>query len=142
MILKAGINKLSIILLLCFSGIPFPARAADFDGSTPVFCAITRMLECQKKSGCEQVFPEEAGLPTFLKIDFKNRVVSGISTTEDGKPRTTEIKSIQRDKGHLILQGFEIRAWSVTIGEKTGKMTMAVAGEEDGFVLFGTCVVP
>ena len=53
MILKAGINKLSIILLLCFSGIPFPARAGDFDGSTPVFCAITRMLECQKKSGCE-----------------------------------------------------------------------------------------
>jgi len=121
---------------------PFPARAADFDGSTPVLCAITKMLECQKKSGCEQVFPEEVGLPPFAKIDFQNRVISTTGATEDGKTRTTEIKSIQRDRGHLILQGFEIRAWSVTIGEKSGKMTMAVAGEEDGFVLFGTCVVP
>ncbi len=141
MIRKTGIHTLSIILFLGFIGLWFPARAADFDGSTPAFCAITRMLECQK-GGCEPVFPEEVGLPTFFKIDFKNRVVSGISTKEDGTPRTTEIKSIQREKGHIILQGFEIRAWSVTLGEKTGKMTMAVAGEEDGFVLFGTCMVP
>jgi len=142
MVGKIGIRKVNIILLLCFSGMPFPAWAADFDGSTPVFCAITRMLECQNKSGCEQVFPEEVGLPPFAKIDLQNRVISATGATKDGKTRTTEIKSIQRDRGHLILQGFEIRAWSVTIGEKTGKMTMAVAGDEDGFVLFGTCVVP
>ena len=142
MVGKIGIRKVSMILLLCFSGMPFPARAADFDGSTPVLCAITKMLECQKKSGCEQVLPEEVGLPPFAKIDFQNRVISTTGATEDGKTRTTEIKSIQRDRGHLILQGFEIRAWSVTIGENIGKMTMAVAGEEDGFVLFGTCVVP
>jgi hypothetical protein len=38
--------------------------------------------------------------------------------------------------------GRELRAWSVVIGEKTGKMTLALAGEDDGFVLFGTCMVP
>jgi len=117
-------------------------RVGPSSGLPPVFCAITKMLECQKKSGCEQVLPDEVGLPPFEKIDFQNRVISTTGATEDGKTRTTEIKSIQRDRGHLILQGFEIRAWSVTIGERTGKMTMAVAGEEDGFILFGTCVVP
>jgi len=126
-------------IFLCFCGFFAPAGAAEFDGSTPLFCAFSKAMECQPKSVCEQVFPEEVGLPTFVKIDFKNKLVSA---TEEGKTRTTEIKTVHRADGQLILQGYEARSWTVIIGEKTGRMTLAVAGEDDGFVLFGSCMVP
>ena len=124
---------------LCYLGVFAPAGAAEFDGSTPLLCAFTRAVECDPKGGCEQVLPEEVGLSTFVKIDFQKKIVS---LPESGSTRTTEIKSFERVDGKLILMGSEVRAWSVTIGEKTGKMTLAVAGEDDGFVLFGSCMAP
>ncbi len=130
---------IAIAIFLCFIGIPGPVRAAEFDGSTPFFCAFNRAMECQPMSFCEPVFPEEVGLPALIKIDLKNKTVSG---GQEGKIRTTEIKNLHRADGQLILQGYEARSWTLIIGEKTGRMTLAVAGEEDGFVLFGTCMAP
>ena len=106
----------------------------------PRFSApFPRRWSVNRKSACEQVFPEEVGLPTFVRIDFKSKLVSA---TQEGKTRTTEIKSLYQADGQLILQGYEARSWSLVIGEETGRMTLAVAGEDDGFVLFGTCMVP
>ena len=136
-------NKIMGISLLLFLGaISFSAQAADIDGSTPIFCAFTKAMQCHHQQGCDQVSPEDVNLPTFVKVDFKNKLVSAISETPEGKTRTTEIKSFQRVDGQLVLQGHEARAWSVIIGEKTGKVTLALASEEDGFLLFGTCIVP
>jgi hypothetical protein len=79
------------------------------------------------------------GVPGIVRIDFKNKLVSA---TQEGKTRTTEIKSLHRADGQLIRQGYEARSWSLVIGEKTGRMILAVAGEDDGFVLFGTGMAP
>ena len=127
------------VFFLCFLGVSVPAGAAEFDGSTTLFCAFSKAMQCQPTSFCELVFPEEVGLPTLIKIDFKNKRVTAAQVGED---RTTEIKAMQRADGQLILQGYEARSWSLVIGEKTGRMSLAVAGEDDGFVLFGTCMVP
>ncbi len=139
MILKIKALLVTAVLFLCLVGVSTQVGAADFDGSTPIICAFNKAMECQPKSVCEQVFPEEVGLPPFVKIDFKNKLVTSV---EEGKTRTTEIKNFERVDGQLILMGREVRAWSVTIGEKTGRMTLVMAGEEDGFVLFGTCIIP
>jgi hypothetical protein len=129
------------VFFLCFFGVSVPAGAAeaDFDGSTPLFCAFNRAMECQPAGFCELVFPEEVGLPPLVKIDFKNKKVNA---TEEGKTRTTEIKNFYRADGQLILQGYEARSWTLIIGEKTGRMTLAVAGEDGGFILFGSCMAP
>jgi hypothetical protein len=127
------------IFFLCFLWVSPPAGAAEFDGSMPLLCAFTKAMQCDPQGGCEQVLPEEVGLSTFVKIDFQKKIVT---MPEPGNTRTTEIKSFERVDGKLILMGRELRAWSVVIGEKTGKMTLALAGEDDGFVLFGTCMVP
>jgi hypothetical protein len=139
MIQKMNGFLIATVFFLCFLGVSAPAGAADFDGSTPILCAFTKAMECDPKGGCEQVLPEEVGLSTFVKIDFQKKIVS---MPEPGSTRTTEIKSFERVDGKLILMGSEVRAWSVVIGEKTGKMTLAMAGEEDGFVLFGSCMIP
>ena len=35
-----------------------------------------------------------------------------------------------------------MRSWSMTIDQTTGDMTVAIAGDDIGFVLFGVCTVP
>ncbi len=128
-----------VIALLLWGFLSFPAQGADIDGSTPVFCAFSRAMECHFRMGCQPVMPEDVLLPNFVKIDFQKKI---ISMPEAGATRTTEIKSFLRADGKIILQGHEVRAWSVIIHEKTGQFTLAVASEEDGFILFGNCMAP
>lgn len=134
------IPRLIFVLLLLAIGGSLPVRAADLDGSAPIYCAFTRSLECQAKTGCDTVLPEEVSLPSFIRIDFQKNIVT--SMEEGEKSLTTQIKSFQRQDANLTLQGAEKRAWSLVIARKTGKMTLAVAGEDDGFVVFGSCVAP
>jgi hypothetical protein len=43
----------------------------------------------------------------------------------------------------MILSGAEGgRGWSVLVHEGTGKMSAAVAGDGEGFVIFGQCTLP
>ncbi len=132
-------KKMSIIAFLFWGFLSFPAQGADIDGSTPVFCAFSRAMECHFRMGCQPVMPEDVLLPNFVKIDFQKKI---ISMPEAGATRTTEIKSFLRTEGKIILQGHEVRAWSVIIHEKTAQFTLAVASEEDGFMLFGNCMAP
>ena len=132
-------KKMGIIGLLLWGWLSLPVQAAEVDGSAPAFCAFTRAVECRYQVGCDQIMPEDVLLPTFIKIDFAKKV---ISMPQFGSNRTTEIKSFMRVDGKLILQGHEVRAWSLIINEKTAQMTLAVASEEDGFILFGNCMVP
>jgi hypothetical protein len=128
-----------IFTVLLLTGASLSAQAADFDGSAPIYCALTKVLECQGSKGCEYVFPEEVFLPGFIRIDFQKSLV----TAKRGEEvLTTGIKNVLHQDGNIILQGLEHRAWSLMIGEKTGRLTLAVAGEDDGFVIFGSCMVP
>jgi len=44
--------------------------------------------------------------------------------------------------GMLILQGVENgRGWTLSIAEATGKMVLTVSGDEEGFVVFGACIL-
>ncbi len=129
---------LFLIMLLVIGG-SLPARGADFDGSSPIYCAFTKILECQGQKGCDYVFPEDVSLPTFVRIELQKNLISAV---RGGETRTTQIKHLVRQDGYLILQGIEQRAWSVMIEEKTGRMTLAVAGQDDGFVIFGSCMAP
>ncbi len=132
------IPRVIFIMLLLIGG-SLSARAADFDGSSPIYCAFTKILECQGQKGCDYVFPEEVFLPTFVRIELQKNL---ISAARAGETLTTEIKHLQRQDGYIILQGIERRAWSLIIEEKSGKMTLAVAGQDDGFVVFGSCMAP
>ncbi len=128
------------LAVLLLGGSSLSVQAAGFDGSAPtIYCAFHKVLECEGKKGCESVSPEEVFLPPFIRIEFQKNAISAM---QGEKTMTTEIKNLQRKDGNIILQGMEKRAWSLTIAEKTGKLTLAVAGEEDGFVVFGTCMAP
>ena len=126
-----------VLLLICIS--PVHALAGDFDGSKNLLFATIQIFECEANAKCEQVTPEEINFAQFLKINFKKKEITG--TRKNGDVITSKIENVVSNEGMLMLQGVEHgRAWSMVIKQATGNATMAAAGEQESFVVFGACI--
>jgi hypothetical protein len=125
--------------------LPLSAFAGDFDGSRTLLCSLNNAMECTVEAGCKQVTPDSIAAPDFLKIEFKKKIISGISEGTSG--RTTTIENSEFIDGKLILQGAEdgvegVRdglGWSMAIMEDSGRMVLTGSGNDVGFVIFGAC---
>jgi hypothetical protein len=125
---------LALPLLMSPNAIP----AADFDGSRPLLMAIINVVECQPGGACENVTPQDAGLPRFLEIDVGKKEISEIGDAQE--ERRTMIQNVTQGEGVLILQGAQNgRGWSLTITEASGEAVATVSDPLSGFVLFGAC---
>jgi hypothetical protein len=135
-------NKLMLLLLVCLSLciITNSTEGAQFDGSRTLICALIEIHECAPGGDCQRVRAEDINIPQFFTIDVKTNKIQG--TNPDGTVRSTAIERLEHVSGKLILQGGEEgKGWTLAIDEKTGKMSLAIAGEEAGFVIFGACIV-
>jgi hypothetical protein len=115
-----------------------PALAADFDGTKPLICAVTTIMECDAGQ-CDRYAPEgtPAGAPRFIKVDVVTKEV----TASAGRKST--LGSIAHVDGRLILHGGENgRGWTATIDEDTGEMSAGVIDKDHTFSLFGACTTP
>jgi hypothetical protein len=140
-------TTLKSVLLLCVAVatlcmIPVHRAWADLDGSVPIICGITSAAGCDTIDGCEAAAAEDLGLPQFFKVDFKAKKISALGVLEEGMKKETEIRAFERREGMLILQGVDLRGWSMVITEKIGKMTLTASGVEEAFVFFGACIIP
>ena len=110
---------------------------AAIDGSAPLLCSPSTVMECDAGS-CERVTADDSDLPSFLRIDVPNKLVTALPAG-----RRTTIKTVVRLDGRLILQGSEAtRSWTATIAEDTGRLSIAVADPDHIFAVFGACIVP
>ena len=124
--------------------LPATASSEQFDGKRPLLCSAFRMFECELATGCVAVTAEEIGAAGSWTIDFKNKQFTG--TTEASLPNA--IDHVQLLDGKLFLSGVQDGlpvqrdgvAWSVSINNPDGVMTMMVAGEGVGIVGLGSCV--
>ena len=121
---------------LCTPGL---AGASDFDGSHNLLCAPTDAVQCEGAGECERKEVEVLNMAKFLYVDFKAKkllgTVEGASSEE-----TSPIQNTQKLEGMTLVQGAENgRGWSLAIDKGTGDMTLAIAGDDVGFVLFGVC---
>jgi len=140
---ELGMNKIKLmgLALLCIIVTPLSIAAADFDGSKPLLCATIETFECGSDIECQRGTAQSINLPQFLKIDFKEKKISGIR--ESGEVLTTEIENMERSDGKLVLQGTQNnKGWSMLINEATGKMTITVSDDQVGFMVFGACINP
>jgi hypothetical protein len=111
------------------------AAAGPYDGSRPFLCAVTTVMECDASGGCERQIPD-VNSPKFVKFDVAARTVSAAQ-------RKSQLKSVARVDGELILQGSENgRGWSATIDEETGRMAAAIVDNDHVFSMFGDCTIP
>ena len=133
----AAIGRLALAGLILAAGAG-PAAAADFDGTKPLVCAVTTIMECDAGQ-CDRYAPPDAppGAPAFFKID-----VGAKSITASAGRKSTLMTTLHVN-GRLVLQGGENgRGWSATIDEDTGVMSAAVVDEDHTFSLFGACTTP
>jgi hypothetical protein len=133
-----SITQYAGLVVVLFVGIQGTAFASDFDGSKKLRCVPTDASECSGAGECGRVTVEEINIPKWIYIDFKKKTLSG--TDSDGEAETTAIENVQVNEGQTILQGAENgRAWSMVIDQMSGDVSIAIAGDETGFVLFGVC---
>jgi hypothetical protein len=132
-------KKASLVIaasLLLFPS--FHVQAGDFDGSGPVICAVIETHECGPDENCLKGTAESINVPQFFRVNFKDRLISSIRP--GGEVQTSAIQRMERADGMLILQGVQNgRAWSATISEANGKFVLTASGDQEAFVVFGTC---
>lgn len=122
-----------------------PGFAAGFDAETPLLCAATAVVECVDGGECQTVPARAINAPEFLRIEFDKSLISTLKT--GAQERTTPIERMEVIDRKIMLQGAEealenVRdglAWSLVIAQDTGRMSLAAASEETGFVIFGVC---
>ena len=135
-ILRGRPLALALGVLLSAPGL---AVASDFDGSHTLLCAPTDAVQCEGAGECERKEVEVLNMAKFLTVDFKKKKLRG--TVEGGsEEETSAIQMVQKLEGVTLVQGAENgRGWSLVVDKGTGDMTLAIAGDDLGFVLFGVC---
>src|SRR5947207_15242812 len=115
------------------------APAPRYDGSRPLLCAATDVMACEDTRACTREAPEAVNLPPFVKIDTSRRRIEAT----DGSNRSAEIATMTNADGRLVMHGEQNgRAWNVIVASDTGRMSVAVAGDRVGYVVFGPCTHP
>jgi hypothetical protein len=114
------------------------AMAAGLDGTAPVVCATTQTFDCAAGGDCIADSPDAINLPQLLRLDFAAR--KAITKRPSGAERVAEIGALTIQEGELVLQGVQAgHGWSMAISRGTGAMSLTIAGDGSGFVVFGTC---
>ena len=115
-----------------------PLAADDLTGSDRFLCSATQALGCIDGAECYAVALRDINLPEFIEIDLEQGT---LSTTEASKEnRTTVIQHQAREDGLLYLQGLQLeRAFSIVIGETTGRLSATIVTDGIGVVVFGVC---
>jgi hypothetical protein len=133
-------NRRSLRILLVF-GAPIVAslaRADDLTAADRILCTADAINVCYDDGTCETGSSEALNVPQFIEVDLVQKRLS--TTKASGLNRASAIDSIRRADGSIVLQGFEKgRAYSFVIDEKSGALTVAVAGPSRGVNAFGAC---
>jgi hypothetical protein len=130
---------LSIALIVGLCATTSSAIGADskFDGSVPLLCVPIEITECDEGGRCYQGTAEDVNLPQFIRVNLKDKVLSGIGDSAD---RTTLINFLERENGKIVLHGGQKgRGWTALISEETGKLVATIADEGTAFIIFGAC---
>lgn len=127
-------------IILSVSGTSQVARAAGLDGTAPVVCETSETFDCAPGGQCIADSPEAINLPRLIRIDFAAK--KAFTKRASGEERVAPINLQESQDGELILQGIQNGvAWSATISQENGDMSLAIAGGGAGLVVFGSCMV-
>jgi hypothetical protein len=109
------------------------AAAGDFDGSKLLICATVEAIDCAAGEVCTKGRPDDIGAPSFLRLDFAQKVIVG-------PKRTTPIVFMEKSDDQLLLQGTELGyGWTLALDQESGTMSVTLVNREEVFVLFGSC---
>ncbi len=112
--------------------------ADDLTDSNSLLCYGWSAARCTNVVECDVMEPYELNLPDFLKLDLQARMA--VTTETAPELRETEIQTLEREDGNIILQGMQSgRAFSWVIQEATGEGTLTVSSLDAGITVFTVC---
>ena len=112
--------------------------ADDISNSNKLLCSTSHLVVCFEGGECITMQPWEIGVPQFVVVDTKKKLIS--TTKASGENRSTPVRTLQREDGTIFLQGVEAgRAFSFSIDEQTGLLTVAVSRDGLTVSVFGAC---
>jgi hypothetical protein len=116
-------------------------QAGEFDGKKPFVCALVDVASCVPGHECARETADAIGVPHFYAFDVAKAEV-GETSPSGSTGRTSKIDRVEHPQGVLLLSGVEgDRGWTASIGEDSGKLSMAVVGDRVSFVVFGDCMI-
>ncbi len=128
----------ALLLAVVFAAASVPAAADDLTGQTRLLCTAVSATRCLENGGCSSETPWNLNIPQFIEVDLEGRTFS--TTKASGENRATPIRSLVREDGLIVLQGFETgRAFSFVIDEPSGMASVAVARDGATVSIFGAC---
>lgn len=115
-------------------------QAQGFDGKKPFLCATVDIAQCAPGEDCARESAGTVNVPQFFSVDVQQ---GSVTATENGvDTRTSKIERVEHLPHLLRLSGGDGEAgWMATIQESSGKMSLAVIGDQVGFVIFGACIL-
>ena len=124
---------------------PIGAHGEGFDGTKPMLCATSKVIECSENTDCFEIALIEVNMPRFVIVDPGKKEIRHTGPGASGK--TSQIERQEHVDGKLILQGAEdgiadVRdglGWTLAISEISGEFVLTASGEEVAFVVFGAC---
>ncbi len=124
------------IVVLGMVPVMMAAGRLPIDG--PLVCSFARAIECASDLSCGA--PEFLRTPaSFMYVDLDAMAVT-LLAPEERRGEITRITGMERREGRVLLSGIEgDRSWSVVI-LVDGSMTLTMAAEASGFVVFGQCL--
>jgi hypothetical protein len=123
------------LILLMASGV---VLADDLKGESSLLCTVIQAARCGLDGECTAGPAWRLNIPQFLEVDVEAKTIS--TTRASGEDRSTELKTVEREDGLIILQGVENgRAFSMVIVEETGLASIAVALEEKAVMGSAAC---
>ncbi len=131
-------KTLLTITMLC-QAMPVAASKDPYSGSTPMLCAVAKVVVCSEAESCEEGLPEGANMPRFVIVDVPQQQVTG--AWPPGTERVSKISRVQNLSDRLIIQGLDADVpWSATVDKGTGNVVAVHADRNLGFTIFGACM--
>lgn len=125
----------TLLLALCATR---AATADDLSGASTLLCSSSWATVCTGDEVCESGAPWGWGIPQFLEVHLKEKLLS--TTKASGENRTTTAEVLRRDDSRILIQGEELgRAFSIFIMEKTGDLSAVIVADNLTISVFGAC---
>lgn len=125
------------VLVAAMIGAP-TLKADDLTGASRILCTCVQATRCLEGGDCVIDLPWNMNIPQFIEIDLASKRMS--TTPASGENRATVADTLRREKGKIVLQGFENgRAFSIFVDEVSGMLSAAVAADGQAVAVFGAC---
>ncbi len=131
-------NRFACAAFALTATLPGISMADDLTGQDRLLCTAVEVTRCLESGTCTSELPWNLNVPQFIEVDLKAKTFS--TTKASGENRATPIRTLLREEGLIVLQGFEMgRAFSFVIHEESGMASVAVARDGLTVSVFGAC---